>query len=427
MNEVTPRVLLSAYQCGPGMGSVSQIGWHWYSRLARRLPVTLVTHVRNRAALTAAGVPLPGSEVVYIDTEWFAGPLYRLAARLFRQSQHAVFLVSSADFYVYDAAALKELRRRRAAGADWDIVHAVTPVSPLAATRLHKLGRPLVLGPWNGGLGNPAHFPDIMRADAAWVYPVRKLGGLVDALAGSSRHAAAILTATQATVESIAPRHRVRCVPMLENGVDLEIFSPEPWPDPPGPDRPLRLVYVGRFVPFKGIAMLLEAVARVKDDLPVILTLVGEGPLEMELRAEVQARGLSEQVRFSAGALPPTEVAARMREAHLFCLPSVRESGGAVLLEAMACARPVTAVAFGGPAEVVDDGVGRALPPTGREAVVGGLVDVFRDLAAQPDAWRARGEESLRRARERYGWEAKVDEAVALYQRLLLREGRDER
>ena len=90
MNEKRPRLLLSAYQCGPGMGSVSQIGWHWYSRLARRLPVTLVTHVRNRDALAAVGVPLPGSEIVYIDTEWFAGPLYRLAARLFRQSQHAV-------------------------------------------------------------------------------------------------------------------------------------------------------------------------------------------------------------------------------------------------------------------------------------------------------------------------------------------------
>jgi glycosyltransferase involved in cell wall biosynthesis len=419
MSENKPRLLLSAYQCGPGMGSVSQIGWHWYSRLARRLPVTLVTHVRNREALTGAGTPLPGSEVIYVDTEWFAGPLYRLAARLFGQSQHAVFLVSSADFYVYDAAALKELRRRRATGTDWDIVHAVTPVSPMAATRLHKLGRPVVLGPWNGGLGNPAHFPDIMRADAAWVYPVRKLGGLVDLLAGSSRGAAAILTATRATVESIAPRHRARCVPMLENGVDLDVFSPGPWPKPPGPARPLHLVFVGRLVPFKGISMLLEAVARIKSELPVLLTLVGEGPLEAELRAEVQARSLNEQVRFITSVLAPAEVAARMREAHLFCLPSVRESGGAVLLEAMACARPVTAVAFGGPAEVVDDDVGRALPDTGREAVVSGLVDVFRDVAAHPDAWRARGEEGLRRARERYGWDAKVDAAVALYQRLL--------
>lgn len=173
--------------------------------------------------------------------------------------------------------------------------------------------------------------------------------------------------------------------------------------------------------------MLLEAVARIKDEVPVKLTLIGEGPLEAELRAEVQARGLSEQVWFSAGALPPVEVAARMREAHLFCLPSVRESGGAVLLEAMACARPVTAVAFGGPAEIVDERVGRALPNTGREAVVNGLVEVFRDVVAHPDAWRARGEEGLRRAQARYGWDAKIDEAVALYQRLLARGERDGR
>ncbi len=419
MSEKTPRLLLSAYQCGPGMGSVSQIGWHWYSRLVRRLPVTLVTHVRNRPALDAVGAPLPDSEVIYIDTEWFAGPLYRLAARLFRQSQHAVFLVSSADFYMYDAAALKELRRRRAAGAAWDIVHAVTPVSPMAATRLHKLGRPVVLGPWNGGLGNPAHFPDIMRADAAWLYPLRKLGGWVDALAGSSRNAAAILTATQATLESIAPRHRPRCVPMLENGVDLNVFSPGPWPDPPGPNRPLRLAFVGRLVPFKGIAMLLEAMQRVAGEMAVEAVLVGGGPLEADLRAEAAARGLADRVRFITENLPATAVAAEMRAAHLFCLPSVRESGGAVLLEAMACARPVTAVAFGGPAEIVDDAVGRALPASGREAVVSGLVEAFRDVVAQPEAWRARGEEGLRRARERYGWEAKIDAAVALYRRLL--------
>ncbi|MDG4554667.1 MAG: glycosyltransferase family 4 protein [Candidatus Competibacter sp.] len=419
MSEKAPRLLLSAYQCGPGMGSVSQIGWHWYSRLVRRLPVTLVTHVRNRPALEAAGAPLPGSEVIYIDTEWFAGPLYRLAARLFRQSQHAVFLVSSADFYMYDRATLKELRRRRAAGADWDIVHAVTPVSPMAATRLHKLGRPVVLGPWNGGLGNPAHFPDIMRADAAWLYPVRKLGGLVDALAGSSRNAAAILTATQATMDGIVPRHRPRCVPMLENGVDLNVFSPGPWPEPPGPDRPLRLAFVGRLVPFKGITMLLEAMQRVAGEMAVDAVLVGGGPLEADLRAEAAARGLAGRVRFVTENLSAAAVAAEMRAAHLFCLPSVRESGGAVLLEAMACARPVTAVAFGGPAEIVDDAVGRTLPPTGREAVVGGLVEVFRDVVAQPGAWRARGEEGLRRARERYGWEAKVDAAVELYRRLL--------
>ena len=99
------KLLLVAYQCGPGMGSVSQIGWEWYSRLAAEQAVTLVTHVRNRAALEAAGAPLPGTEIIYIDTEWFAGPLYRLACRLFPRSEHSVFLVSSLDYFIFDYSA----------------------------------------------------------------------------------------------------------------------------------------------------------------------------------------------------------------------------------------------------------------------------------------------------------------------------------
>jgi hypothetical protein len=63
------RVLLSAYQCGPGMGSVSQIGWEWYRRLNKLCQVTLLTHVRNRTTLEAAGVSLEDSSVIYIDTE----------------------------------------------------------------------------------------------------------------------------------------------------------------------------------------------------------------------------------------------------------------------------------------------------------------------------------------------------------------------
>ena len=60
---ITPkiRVLLSAYQCGAGMGSVSQIGWEWYLRLSKPCEVTLLTHVRNRSALEAAGSPTEAS------------------------------------------------------------------------------------------------------------------------------------------------------------------------------------------------------------------------------------------------------------------------------------------------------------------------------------------------------------------------------
>lgn len=401
------------------MGSVSQIGWHWYRRLAERLPTTLLTHARNRPAIEAAGGPIADSRIHYVDTEWLAGPLYRVASRIFPRSEHAVFLVSSFDFYVYDSAALRIARAAATSGARWDIVHAPTPVSPLAATVLHRLGAPVVLGPWNGNLGTPPGFRDILEADSTWLYPVRHLGRIIDAARGGTRGASLILTATEATRAGIPARLQPRCVTMLENGVALETFAPAHWPAPPCRDgEPLRLVFVGRLVPFKGVGMLLDAIARLTPEIPIQARIIGEGPMGDAWRERATQLGIGDRVAFT-GNLPPERVADEMRTAHVFCLPSVRESGGAVLLEAMACARPVLAVGFGGPAEIVDDAVGRLLPATHSGAVIESLVAALRDLASDPEAWRARGAAGRARVESRYSWDAKVETAIGLYQDLL--------
>jgi len=415
--ERHPRILLSAYQCGPGMGSVSQIGWEWYQRLARRTPVTLLTQVRNAPALTRAGAPLADSEVIYIDTEWLARPLFAVARRLFRNSEHAVFMFASIDFYAYDRQALHLTRRRAARGARWDLVHAVTPVTTAAATRLHQLGLPLVLGPLNSGLGTPAAFHSVLSQDSAWLYPLRNFGRAADWIAGSTRNAAMILMATRATAASIAPRCRPRCVPMLENGVDLGRFRAAPWPPAPGAGQPLQALFVGRLVPFKGLTMLLEAIAAVRDTIEVRLSVVGDGPMRRQWEACAGRLGVADRVEF-CGALGLDEVAARMRAAHVFFLPSIRESGGAVLLEAMASARPVIAVDFGGPAEIVDEKVGRLAPAAGPQAVSQAFAAALQEIAAAPEQWRRKGEEGRRRAERYFSWDAKIEQALRLYRDL---------
>lgn len=407
-----PRVLLSAYQCGPGLGSVSQIGWEWYARLARQTPVTLLTHIRNREALQAAGAPVGESDILYIDTEWFAGPLYRFASKLFPRSEHPVFLISSLDYYLYDWVALRTVRRLRQQGRQWDIVHQPTPVSPLAATRLHKLGLPTVLGPWNGGLRSPAEYPEIMQAESGWLYPVRKLGRVIDWLSGSTRNARLILTATRATLAEIPARYHACCVNMLENSVDLDMFTACDWPPPPAPDNPLQIVFVGRLLPFKGVSMLIEAVERLQR--PFRLTIVGSGSEENALRQQAATSPCAGSVVFT-GALPLPDVSAAMAAAHVFCLPSVRESGGAVCLEAMAAARPVIALGYGGPAEIVDDEVGKLIPSTGRAAVVQALAETLADVGQHPEQWKQRGLAGRRRVETRYAWPVKIEQALQLY------------
>jgi glycosyltransferase involved in cell wall biosynthesis len=414
-----PRLLLSAYQCGPGMGSVSQIGWQWYSRLARRLPVTLFTHVRNRPAIEAAGGSIGSSTICYIDTEWFAGPLYKLASRLFRGSEHGTFMVSSLDYFVFDRSVVRTASQAMQNGEDWDVVHAVTPVSPLAATGLHRLGRPVILGPWNGHLGKPAGFDEILKRDAAWLYPLRAAGRVVDAVVGCSRNAAAILTATRATREGIAKRYQPRCRPMLENGVDLKTFAAIPWTDHPGvAGTPLRLVFVGRLLPVKGVDMLIEAVAGLKQTgREIALSIVGAGPAGEEWQALVARLGLAREVSFM-GNLGPDAVAREITHSHALCLPSIRESGGGVLLEAMACARPVIAFNFGGPAEIVSDEVGHLISARNRSELVRALQATLQDLFDHPEQWQARGIAGRHRVETCFGWDAKMNAAIAIYREL---------
>jgi glycosyltransferase involved in cell wall biosynthesis len=412
----SPRIILSAYQCAPGQGSVSQIGWEWYSRLSRRLPVTLVTHARNRQWIHDKLAP--GADVMYIDTEWFAGPLYRTAKRLFRSSEHAVFMISSLDYFVFDRAARNQLAARMKAGETWDVVHQVTPVSPLAASSLHRLGLPMVLGPWNGGLGTPKEFPEFMMQDAAWLYPLRRLGNLADLALRSRKHAAAILSATAATDGQLTGVDSAKVHRMLENAVDLSRFRVTPWPEAPSQQKPLEILFVGRLVPAKGVPMLLDAIAAIRNFTPVRLNVIGDGPLRDALEQQSQQLHLNGTVRFE-GNQPAARVADAMAEAHVLCLPSVRESGGGVLLEAMACGRPVIGVNFGGPAEIVDREIGALLPATGRRAVVDGLIHAFRDICSEPERWAGKARAAYARAEELYSWDAKMDAAERLYQGLL--------
>lgn len=406
------RILLSAYQCAPGAGSVSQIGWEWYSRLAQQTHVTLATHIRNRALLEKCGAPLPNTEIIYIDTEWLASPLYKTAKALFPNSEHSVFLLSSLDFFAYDHSLIRELQQRRRDGQDWDVVHAVTPVSPSAFTRLPQLGIPVVRGPLNGGLQTPRQFPELMKADSAWLYPLRNLSKPFRAALRGRASGDVVLVANRATRESLTSGERNVARAMTEIAVDPEQYAPTVWPAPPSPEQPLRVVFVGRLIPAKALSSLLDAMRQLRATHRVELTVVGDGPMRDSWQA--QAGDLGDAVRF-LGAQPSSEVIRQIQHSHLLCLPSVRESGGAVLLEAMSCARPVIGIAHGGPAEIITDEVGRLLPAENYAAIVNGLVDSLRDIYANPDAWRERGLRGREVAIARHSWNAHVKEMIGIY------------
>lgn len=421
MTEPARRLYLIAYQCGPGMGSVSQIGWEWYSRLSDKIRasgqfdgLTLYTSVRNRNALVQAGAPLPGSDIVYIDTEWFAAPLYRLTTRLFGTSEHAIFMFTSLDYFIFDRQVVKALAQR-SISAERSLIHLVTPVSALLPTRLGRLGLPLVIGPLNSGLPLQTNYPDIMRADFQWLYQLKHLARIPQLLFGSLRKAALIYVAMRHVRDALPVSTQARQRVLIENGVDLNLFQPAPWPDSM---TPLRLIFVGRLVPVKALGLLLQAMARLRARAPVQLAVVGDGGMRQEWQQQAQALGLADDVVFH-GNLPLAEIAPLIAQAHALCLPSVRESGGAVILEAAAIGRPAIVVNFGGPADLVTAETGAVVSAEGPEQTIAELEQALLSIIESPDVWKQKGEAARRHVEANLSWDAKIDTALRDYQALI--------
>lgn len=257
----------------------------------------------------------------------------------------------------------------------------------------------------------------------------RKAGGWVASRVyrGIYRAFDGIVAPSEAVKEAVCSRPGIRVmrdrVRMIHHGIDvaqLRHASQQPldrdaW-SAAAPADP-RIVTVANFDPFKGHRVLLEALRRLRRDLPVQCLLIGEGPARPALEARSQAMGLGDTVRFLGCR---DDVPAILRGADLFVFPSLWEPLGIAVLEAMALAKPVIACAAGGIPEIITDGDNGLLTPPGNpealaEAIKRLLTD--RPLAA---ALSRRGQETVER---RFDVRQMASAHEQWYEALLARKG----
>jgi glycosyltransferase involved in cell wall biosynthesis len=133
----------------------------------------------------------------------------------------------------------------------------------------------------------------------------------------------------------------------------------------------------------KGLDVLLRAFAIIENVEPQLkLALVGDGPLRADLEALAMSLGISGKVRF-LGRKGRPQVVRLMQRCEIFVLPSRAEPFGLVLIEAMACKKPVIATKVGGIPEIVEDGrSGMLVEPDNPNALAEALVTMLqnRDL-----------------------------------------------
>jgi glycosyltransferase involved in cell wall biosynthesis len=168
---------------------------------------------------------------------------------------------------------------------------------------------------------------------------------------------------------------------------------------------PIRILSVGRFVPHKGHAVLVNACALLPPEIEWRLVLAGSGPESAALQKLIGENGLGSRISIKED-LDDAALSDEYRCADLFILPSLEtplgtEGFGIVMLEAIAAGCGIIASRTGGIPEVLDEGAcGILVRPGSPEALVRAVVD----FAENGEARQCRIANAAKRLRERYAW-----------------------
>ena len=245
-----------------------------------------------------------------------------------------------------------------------DAIHIATegPVGLMARAYCRRRGLPFTT---SFHTKFPEYFDRKFRVPAGWTYAL--LRRFHNAGAGT-------MVATRSLRQALSERGFRNILPWTR-GVDMTLFRP----------RPIRRFGQGRVFLYAGrVAVEKNIEAFLALDLPGTKVVVGDGPQLDELRLRYPATVFT-------GALSGVDLAEAYASADVFVFPSVTETFGIVMLEAMACGVPVAALPVTGPADVVTQGVSGVLSHNLREAALA-------CLALDPV--------TVRRAADGYTWDA---------------------
>jgi phosphatidylinositol alpha-mannosyltransferase len=286
---------------------------------------------------------------------------------------------------------------------DFDLLHTHAPLVPTLPLLAVKTAACAQVGTFHT-TGGPSRLLDLARPYLERV--VERLDARI---------------AVSETARLYAESHFPGDYRVIPNGVDVERFHPSvaPFEAWRRPDR-VNVLFVGRLDPRKGVDVLLRAMPEVVELTHgrARLLVVGDSCLRSRLEASVPA-ALRDAVHF-LGHVPGAELPRWYATGDVFVSPaSGNESFGIVLLEAMACARPVVASDIPGYRSVVIPGVNGVLSPPGDAPA---LARVLAALVNDPERRRAIALQGRQRALE-FAWPLVTDRIEAVYREVLGRRG----
>jgi glycosyltransferase involved in cell wall biosynthesis len=373
------KILIEACGCTSRGGSEGYFGWSAVQCLAKDHELWVLTSSRCQSDLEQAQFEgLVPKNVRFI---FLGGPF-----KWWHENRWLSRFQDWKEYYDFSARSLVVAKRlHREVG--FDLAHHVTIATWRVGSPLWKLSIPFIFGPIGGSERFPFRFFPALSLKAMAFELLRKFSNLTSAVSPSVRacirNAAHVFAANSETLSLMKTLRRSDVgvsllIPGFYSRKSTSEFSQHA--SLRTLDGPLRLFAGGNLEGRKGVALALHALAHVKaQGVRFRYRLGGRGP-EFDYLQELTHRlNLSEEVILGEG-LSGEAYRKELGATHIFLLPSLRESAGLTMMEAMLAGCVPIVANCGGPAHIVTDECGYRIPVTRRDAFIDELANIIITL-----------------------------------------------
>ena len=395
------KVLLSAFACDPKMGSEKGYGWNWSLGLANKgFEVHCLTREIGKSNIDDIIKPH------HLYFHYIKLPLG--LEKLYSSSKIGMYLY----YLLWQLLAYIKARSLNKT-LNFSIAHHVTWGSVQLGSFLYKLNIPLVFGPAGGGQISPIAFKNYFGNSWNVEEKRNKFSAFLikhnPACRNMLKQAAAVWVSNQDTANLVKKIRFKEVRQTLDTALPID-FYPKNFQPKKQKQGTLKLLWVGRFMPRKGVMLLLDVMERLKKHPEIILTLIGDGEQREKIIEAIRIKELDATVILK-GKVPYDEVKKFYASNDVFFFTSLRDSGGVQLVEAMAFGMPVVTINLHGQSVIINDETGFRCPCKHPAETIDALANSILKLYNDPDLLRRMSLAAHKYALQQT-WDRKIDTVV---------------
>ncbi|MBQ4104837.1 MAG: glycosyltransferase family 4 protein [Clostridia bacterium] len=404
------NILYIAYSCSPVRGSEDKIGWNIALTASEIHNVFVITKEEHRKDIEAyiKNNGISNIKFFYVDIpkiykKVFKGALYSGRLNRWQKRAFPVARKICSDFSI-------------------DIIHQITPVEFRAVGDYGKIENiKYVFGPIGGGEQLPKglkyytkgnRLTESVRAMANRLYRFKFR------LTNKFNKVDCVMYANRETKDYLSRLNIKGNVLYSEIGLSQTELQVSDSADilPEHKEKNCHLLVAGRTAYRKGHSLLLDALKSLPDSADYQCRIVGAGPELQKLKAKCKSLGLEKRVVFT-GRIPFDQMTDEYRNADVFIMPSLRETTGTVVLEAVSKGLPVVTINRFGGSLIVDNEIGWVYDGSSKQEFIDNLTKAISECLSNPQDVARKGMNARVKATD-YLWEEKVRFYTDIYKSL---------